>query len=69
VASNTTLSTLLVATLRDLAVVRQDCEDYRELAQQAIHVLAELTLRHNRQAKRYHALLAGRRAQREQHAA
>lgn len=47
----------------------RDRDAYRELAQQAIHALSELTERHRRQAERYHALLDERREQQQRRAA
>jgi hypothetical protein len=58
----------LIRAWRDLHVERcaridaeGDRDAYRELAQLAIHALADLTERHHRQTERYHALLDERR--------
>ncbi len=55
-------------TIATLRAAREEAEAdrdaYRELAQQALHALAELTERHCQQSDRYHALLDERRERR-----
>ena len=74
--SNHPLARPLVDALRTIVDLRQQLHDlqhdrnsYRELAQQAIHSLAGLTARYERQKVRYHALLDELRAMRERRAA
>ncbi len=50
---------------RALREARAERDAFRELAQQAIHALHELTKKHERQSERYHALLNERRDQQQ----
>ena len=73
------LAPVLVGVLRQIVTLRgelhktqrerdeaaADRDAYREIAQQSIHALADVTARHQRQAERYHVLLDERRFERQ----
>lgn len=55
------LGPLCVELMRELYEARCERDSYREVAQLAIHALADLTRQHRRQTERYHELLNERR--------